>query len=95
MATFLQHCRDNNLWKVENCQSQDADSNTLSKDGLGRNVVHWVSLEGRSKCLRILADTGRVDWNRGDRWGCTPLSWALYYGHSDCVEIIVQQPDVD
>ena len=33
-----------------------------------------------------------MDWNRG---GSTPLYWALDMGQSDCVDIIVQQTNVD
>ena len=45
--------------------------------------------------MRILAETGRVDWNKRNKWGWTPLYWALYYGQSDIVEIIGKQPNID
>ena len=50
---------------------------------------------GRTQCVRILADTERVDWNKRNKWGHTPLHSALYNGHSDIVDIIVQQPNID
>ena len=45
--------------------------------------------------MRILAETGRVDSNKRDKFGWTPLFRALYRGHSDIVGIIVQQPNID
>ena len=58
-------------------------------------AAHLVSLDGRTECVRILAETDRVDWNKTDNWGCTPLLWALEKGHSDIVDIIVQQSNID
>ena len=43
--------------------------------------------------MRILAETGRVDWNKRDRESETPLYWAQDRGYSDIVDIIVQQPN--
>ena len=45
--------------------------------------------------MRILAETGRVDWNQRDGDGQTPLYLALWNGHSGIVEIIVQQQNID
>ena len=45
--------------------------------------------------MKILAETGRVDWNKRDEWRQTPLYLALRLGHSDIVDIIVQQPNID
>ena len=45
--------------------------------------------------MRILAETGRVDWNKTDNNGCTPLCWALQEGYSGIVDIIVLQPNID
>ena len=50
---------------------------------------------GDADCVRILAETGRVDWNKANEWGKTPLFWALRGGVSDIVDIIVKQPNVD
>ena len=61
----------------------------------GFTAAHWASLWGRTECVRILAETGRVDWNKRGEEGQTPLYEALGGGHSDTVEIIVQQPNID
>ena len=61
----------------------------------GATAAHLASERGHTECVRILAETGRVDWNKRDIEGCTPLYWALRYGHSDIVDIIVQQPNID
>ena len=36
-----------------------------------------------------------MDWNKRDNDGWTPLHWALSWGHSNIVDIIVQQPNID
>ena len=51
--------------------------------------------QGRTECLRLLAETERVEWNRRNNLGETPLYSALYFGFSDIVDIIVQQPNID
>ena len=60
--------------------------------------------EGNTECIRILAESGRVDWNmtRPEAFVClrgfggfTPLYWALLGGFSDIVDIIVKQPNID
>ena len=38
--------------------------------------------------MRILADTDRVDWNKRDKWGRTPLYFALYHGRTDIINLI-------
>ena len=44
---------------------------------------------------RLVEVTG-LDINYQDEIvDCTPLFWALVYGHSDIVDIIVQQPNID
>jgi len=61
----------------------------------GNTAAHMASYEGHTECVRILAETGRVDWNKRSKWGRTPLLRALLEGHSDIVDIIVQQPNID
>ena len=36
-----------------------------------------------------------MDWNKRDNDGWTPLHWALSWGHSNIVDITVQQPNID
>ena len=45
--------------------------------------------------MRVLARTGKVDWNLTDSAGRTPLYYALYYGHSDIVDILVKIPGIN
>ena len=61
----------------------------------GATAVNLASYDGHTECVRILAESGRVDWNKRDKCGYTPLYWALGKGHSDIVDIIVQQPNID
>ena len=46
------------------------------------------------RVLVILAETGKVDWNKRDNFGNTPLYLALEKRHSDIVDIIVQQANI-
>ena len=64
---------------------------------IGRTAAFFASVHRNTECLRILAGTGRVDWNKADKQGRTPLFWALMYGdsHSEIVDIIMQQPNID
>ena len=60
------------------------------QDVNGWTAAHWASWRGQTECVRILAETDRVDWNKGDKWGRTPLYLALEEGHSDIVSIFSQ-----
>ena len=45
-----------------------------------KNPHFWAWLYSNhqeTECMRILANTGKVDWNKADSWGRTPLYWAL------------------
>ena len=57
--------------------------------------VIMASYHGQTKCARKLAETGRVDWNKRDREGETPLYLVLDRRHSDIMDIIVQQKHID
>merc|ERR1711879_551341 len=72
-------------------QQPNIDYNVKTEDG--DTLGHAAVRGGDVKCAETL--TGRVDWNKGDNWGQTPLYCALREGHSDIVEIIVQQPNID
>ena len=65
------------------------------QDDLGSSAADRASYHGHTECVKILADTGRVDWRKKDNWDGTPLYWALFRRHSDIVEIIVQQPNIN
>ena len=45
--------------------------------------------------MRVLARTGKVDWNLGTKTGWTPLYCALYFRRSDTVDILVKIPGID
>ena len=90
---FLQHCTDGNLEGVNECLFRGVDVNY--NDELGDTAALLASFHGHTECMRILADTKRVDWSKADRDGWTPLYMALGRGHSDIVDIIVKQPNID
>ena len=43
------------------------------QDDNGYTAAHYASMEHRTECVRILAETGKVDWNKRDKYGRTPL----------------------
>merc|ERR1719382_2424850 len=64
------------------------------QEDYGSTAAYLASESGHTECVRILAETDRVDWNKG-AVGWTPLYKAQENGHSDIVDIIVQQPNID
>ena len=69
---------------------------TYQDEECGATPAHWASWGGQTECIRVLANTRRVDWNKKNtNRGATPLNDALWQGHSDIVSIIVKQPDID
>ena len=77
------------LVQVPGLDINDWDEDVVTAAHLACSQAH-----GRTESVRILAETGRVDWNKRNIQGYTPLSWALVGGHSDIVDIIVQQPNI-
>ena len=61
----------------------------------GETAVLLAMRQTKQDCELLLAETGGVAWNKADYDGFTPLFEALHYGHSDVVEIILQQADID
>ena len=63
----------------------------MYQDQSGDSAAHKASERGEAQCVKLLANTGRVDWERGNVWGQTPLYLALQGQHSNTVAIIVKQ----
>ena len=61
----------------------------------GDSAAYCASFLAEIECVRILAETGKVDWNQGGSNGDTPLYLALYFGASDTADIIMRQPHID
>ena len=62
------------------------------QDRCGLTAAHLASMRGHTECVRILAETGRVDWYKAGSWyksGWTPLYCAVSYGHIEIVDIIM------
>ena len=66
-------------------------------DNYGDTAAHKACEKGHTECVRILAGAGagRVDWNKGNRRGQTPLFLAVDGRHADIVKIIVKQPNIN
>ena len=82
--------------------SSDTVSRLVEEEGLdfnyqdqdGSTAAIKASYYGRTECVRVLARTGKVDWNLRNRGG-TPLFWALCWGHSAIMNILVKIPGID
>ena len=76
-------------------------SRLVKEDGLdinyqdGYTAAHFASYHRHTDCVRVLAGTGKVDWNIVDKWGFTPLFHALDWGHSDIIDILLEFPRFD
>ena len=68
-----------------------------SRDNSGDSAAHKACEKGHTGCVKILAEAGigRVDWNKGNRRGETPLFLAVHGRHPDIVKIIVKQPNIN
>ena len=66
------------------------------RDGFTAAIL--ASNKGHTECVRTLAETERVDWNKRNRSGQTPLYWALIsvrQSQTEIVNIIASQPNID
>ena len=74
------------------------DINYSETDG-GYTAAHLACynghLDGSTECVVILAETGRVDWNKRDSEGKTPLHMGLDDNIDDIINIISKQPNID
>ena len=91
---LLKNCYDGNSAIVSKLVKESGLDINFQDEG-GDTAAHLASITGHTECLKILAETGKVAWNKRDRSGHTPLFWALYNGRSDIVDFIAQQPQVD
>ena len=76
-------------------QESGLDINYQDEEGDGDTAAILATMLGKTECVRILAETGRVDWTKPGAWGKSPLFLALWQGDSDIVEIILQQSNID
>ena len=82
--------------------NSDTVSRLVEEEGLDFNYQDeygWTAAikasYGHTECVRVLARTGKVDWNITDSAGWTALYFALYWGYSDTVDILVKIPGID
>ena len=74
-------------------QMSALDINYQDKNGCTATLL--ASIWGRTSCVKILAETGKVNWNKGDNGNGTPLYHALSSRYCDIVDIITEQPNID
>ena len=51
-----------------------------------RTPLHWAAAAGKADCVQSLLELG-MDSNLRDINESTPLAYALYCGHTDCVRV--------
>ena len=96
---FIKSCKENKLDKVQSylnlAEDLTINLNAVDKGGDGETAAGWAAMKGHTEVIRLLAATGKVDWNIRDPDGWTPLRKALYWGHFEVAEIIVKQDNID
>ena len=93
-SDLMKSCEDNDLEEVRSCLARGDDVN-YQNPKYGFTAAHLASIDGHTEIIRLLAGTGKVDWNLQNKWGYTPLHRALLWGYPDIVEIISKIPGVD
>lgn len=66
-------------------QAIDAESRNVD----GRTPLSYAAEEGHSEVVKLLAQSGRVDVDSKDDWGCTPLSKASFRRHPMSVRLLL------
>ena len=90
---FIKFAGENNLKKLQACLDLDVDVNATDVDEA--TAAHRAARKGHKEVIRLLAATGRVDWNKEDNLGWTPLHRALFGGHHEMAAMILQQDNVN
>ena len=68
----------------------NAGSDLTKTDYDGRSGLHLAATEGRLRAVKYLIRHCPAEHlNLEDRWGTTALSCARHYGHTDCVDALI------
>ena len=99
---FIKFADVNNLKKVQACIDLGVDINATDADltPFSQTAAHVAASMGHTGVIRLLAATGRVDWNKQDKQisytrGFTPLHGALQFRSYEVAAIIMQQDGID
>jgi len=63
--------------------------NFRDRDQEGRGVLHYAAMFGAASILRRCLSTN-IDMSPLDHQKNTPLHWAAYYGHHECIQVLIQ-----
>ena len=72
--------------------SNAPDINTA--DWLGRTALFHAARHGQSQNLQFLLNAG-ADANKSDNGGISPLYAAAWFGHTDCVRLLLNTPGIN
>lgn len=71
------------------------EENPNCTNGRGWTPLHYAALNGNHHIACLLLGDERVDTDRGDECGRTPLYWAAGLGHLEVVQISLDRKEVD
>ncbi|XP_065841435.1 putative ankyrin repeat protein RF_0381 [Oscarella lobularis] len=58
-------------------------------DHNGLNVLHQAAKKGHAKIIKTLVKKMKLSVHTKDKYGWTPLHWACWAGHPDCVQALL------
>lgn len=86
---------ENLIWAIKNgelddVQSEYQNSNRNVNEWMrGRTPLHYAADFGQLKVLKFLIEIG-ADVNKKDKYSITPLLAAIWEGHTECVEFLLE-----
>ncbi|KAH8354894.1 hypothetical protein KR093_000633 [Drosophila rubida] len=87
---------ENLIWKIKNGELDDVQSayqnsnRNVNKWVGGRTPLHYAADFGQLKVIKFLVDIG-ADVNKEDKYSITPLLAAIWEGHTECVEFLLEK----
>ncbi|KAL7738469.1 hypothetical protein ACLKA6_006777 [Drosophila palustris] len=87
---------ENLIWAIKNGELDDVqntyqNSNRNVNEYMGgRTPLHYAADFGQLKVLKFLTEIG-ADVNKEDKYSITPLLAAIWEGHTECVEFLLEK----
>ena len=64
-------------------------ANIMAESIHGRTLLHMAACNGSKRCLQELLKCLQHSVNSKDKQGGSPLRMSAYYGHADCIELLI------
>ncbi|XP_060656659.1 myotrophin-like [Drosophila nasuta] len=84
------------IWNIKNGEMDDVQSvyqnsnRDVNEWVGGRTPLHYAADFGQLKMIKFLVDIG-ADVNSEDKYNITPLLAAIWEGHTECVEFLLEK----